>query len=232
MASWWCSTSSSASISCRYSVNCRASSSHNRPLPHTSAFRPSSTSRGVPIAFYKKYPINKRNSSGFGRLVVSCTTRGTEVERKDSPASPSEMDCVGTGQDVECLVAPEEENKTSAAAAEESLGASLEELWELAVLVSPFFFWGTAMVAMKEVLPKSGPFFVSAFRLIPAGFLLVAFAASRGRPFPSGFNAWLSISLFAVVDAAFFQVCAVLFILIFTDVISFAVCLTVKLNGY
>lgn len=73
------------------------------------------------------------------------------------------------------------------------------------MLVSPFFFWGTAMVAMKEVLPKCGPFFVSAFRLIPAGFLLVGFAASRGRPLPSGFNAWVSISLFALVDATCFQ---------------------------
>ncbi|XP_058779610.1 WAT1-related protein At3g02690, chloroplastic-like isoform X2 [Vicia villosa] len=80
-----------------------------------------------------------------------------------------------------------------------------EGLWEGTVLITPFFFWGTAMVAMKEVLPKYGPFFVSSFRLIPAGFLLVAFAASRGRPFPSGLNAWLSISLFAIIDAACFQ---------------------------
>ncbi|CAL5324121.1 unnamed protein product [Camellia sinensis] len=79
------------------------------------------------------------------------------------------------------------------------------QLWEWAVLVSPFFFWGTAMVAMKEVLPKTGPFFVSSFRLIPAGLLLVAFASSRGRPLPSGLTAWLSISLFALVDATCFQ---------------------------
>jgi hypothetical protein len=65
---------------------------------------------------------------------------------------------------------------------------------------------GKIVVVMKEVLPKYGPFFVSSFRLIPAGFLLVAFAASRGRPLPSGFNAWLSISLFAIIDAACFQV--------------------------
>ncbi|XP_020971032.1 WAT1-related protein At3g02690, chloroplastic isoform X5 [Arachis ipaensis] len=87
----------------------------------------------------------------------------------------------------------------------ESLKCLAEGLWELTVLVSPFFFWGTAMVAMKEVIPRTGPFFVSAFRLIPAGFLLIGFAASRGRPFPSGLNAWLSISLFALVDAACFQ---------------------------
>lgn len=58
---------------------------------------------------------------------------------------------------------------------------------------------------MKEVLPKTGPFFVSSFRLIPAGLLLVAFASSRGRPLPSGLTAWLSISLFALVDATCFQ---------------------------
>lgn len=62
------------------------------------------------------------------------------------------------------------------------------------------------MVAMKEVLPKTGPLFVSSFRLVPSGLLLVAFAASRGRKVPSGVNAWLSIALFAVVDASCFQV--------------------------
>lgn len=67
------------------------------------------------------------------------------------------------------------------------------------------------MVAMKEVLPKTGPFFVSSFRLIPAGVLLVGFAAARGRPLPSGVMAWLSISLFALVDATCFQVRFLLF---------------------
>ncbi|KAK1414999.1 hypothetical protein QVD17_30768 [Tagetes erecta] len=61
------------------------------------------------------------------------------------------------------------------------------------------------MVAMKEVLPKTGPLFVSSFRLVPSGLLLVAFAASRGRKVPSGVNAWLSIALFALVDATCFQ---------------------------
>jgi hypothetical protein len=47
---------------------------------------------------------------------------------------------------------------------------------ETLLLISPFFFWGTAMVAMKGVLPKAGPLFVASFRLIPAGTLLIAFA--------------------------------------------------------
>ncbi|KAI4307741.1 hypothetical protein L6164_030895 [Bauhinia variegata] len=109
--------------------------------------------------------------------------------------------CVRTGPEVVCLLSPTENEKEVMAEGE----SIAKGVWKWAVLVSPFFFWGTAMVAMKKVIPKSGPFFVSAFRLIPAGFLLVAFATFRGRRFPSGFSAWLSISLFAFVDATCFQ---------------------------
>ncbi|KAF6145358.1 hypothetical protein GIB67_016819 [Kingdonia uniflora] len=56
-----------------------------------------------------------------------------------------------------------------------------------------------------EVFLKAGPLFVSLFRLIPAGFLLIAFAAYRGRRFPSGYMAWFSIALFRLVNVAFFQ---------------------------
>ncbi|KAJ7964362.1 WAT1-related protein, chloroplastic [Quillaja saponaria] len=148
--------------------------------------------------------IKKRNSIGFRAVIVNCNT-DTDFELENSSSS-SAVDCVGTGQDVECLVNSKEEEATSEIQAEAlSLDVIAQGFGEWAVLVSPFFFWGTAMVAMKEVLPKSGPFFVSSFRLIPAGLLLVAFAASRGRPFPSGLTAWLSISLFALVDATCFQ---------------------------
>ncbi|KAA0046221.1 WAT1-related protein [Cucumis melo var. makuwa] len=144
--------------------------------------------------------------------VANCTRSGGDTELDFTES----IDCVGTAQDVECVVSPTDEDPSSSIGVPLELGISsdysgggsvavLEKAWEFAVLVSPFFFWGTAMVAMKEVLPRSGPFFVSAFRLIPAGFLLVAFAAFRGRPFPSGFSAWISIILFALVDATFFQ---------------------------
>ena len=224
---WWCSaavtaSSSSSAISCR----CWAVKPHIFKLPnsswlHTNA-SPSLNSDNITSAirirvpYYKNNGFEKRKSSAFGAIIIKCTSSGTETELENPPPSSSGVDCVGTGQDVECVITPYEEEKmkvASATAAEtESLGSIAESVWEWAVLISPFFFWGTAMVAMKEILPKSGPFFLSAFRLIPAGFLLVAFAASRGRPFPSGFNAWLSISLFALVDAACFQVCAVFFI--------------------
>ncbi|KAI3907857.1 hypothetical protein MKW92_049395, partial [Papaver armeniacum] len=66
---------------------------------------------------------------------------------------------------------------------------------------------------MKEVLPKAGPFFVSAFLLIPAVFMLVAFSGLRGRQQPSGVMAWtcfqvdvdVDVVLFGLVDVARFQ---------------------------
>ncbi|KAI5408233.1 hypothetical protein KIW84_054163 [Lathyrus oleraceus] len=139
------------------------------------------------------------------RFRVPCSNHKTDKLTESTELDV--LDCVGTGQDVECFLSEEEENGKAEKKDESSpkILCLAEGLWEGAVLISPFFFWGTAMVAMKEVLPKYGPFFVSSFRLIPAGFLLVAFAASKGRPFPSGFNAWLSISLFALIDAACFQ---------------------------
>ncbi|MCD9560088.1 hypothetical protein HAX54_018530 [Datura stramonium] len=164
-------------------------------------------------------PYPSRNSSknhlrrNFrGKKFTCCSkTKATESGVEEKPSS--EVDCVVTGLDVECVVNPSEElSKDSNFRFQNVTGdegvSSLELLGtilEWGLLISPFFFWGTAMVAMKEVLPKTGPFFVSAFRLVPAGLMLVGFAVSRGRNFPSGFTAWLSITLFALVDATCFQ---------------------------
>ncbi|KAK3218668.1 hypothetical protein Dsin_012638 [Dipteronia sinensis] len=147
--------------------------------------------------------IYSRSSAKHRFIVTNCTTSSKntdmDLESSSSSSSSASFDCVGTGTDVECLVSPESEKEND----EKEEGEM--ELWEWAVLISPFFFWGTAMVAMKEVLPKAGTFFVAAFRLVPAGLLLVSFAASQRRTLPSGFTAWLSILLFALVDASCFQ---------------------------
>ncbi|XP_055803816.1 WAT1-related protein At3g02690, chloroplastic [Solanum dulcamara] len=154
---------------------------------------------------FLQYPngISSKNHLRRTKKFTPCSKTESGVERKSS----SEVDCVGTGLDVECVVNPSEEfSKDSKFRFQGDEGVEwLGTILEWGLLISPFFFWGTAMVAMKEVLPKTGPFFVSSFRLIPAGLMLVAFAASRGRNFPSGFNAWLSITLFALVDATCFQ---------------------------
>ncbi|XVF20446.1 hypothetical protein REPUB_Repub12eG0001100 [Reevesia pubescens] len=159
---------------------------------------------------------HKYNSSSVAQFSVSHvvnadTTRVRSRSKcKCKSEEPEVVDCVGTGLDVECLIVSENEKEESEPEPEEKGGEgninnNNNLMMEWAVLVSPFFFWGTSMVAMKEVLPKTGPFFVAAFRLIPAGLLLVAFANSKSRPSPSGLAAWLSIALFALVDAACFQ---------------------------
>jgi drug/metabolite transporter (DMT)-like permease len=73
------------------------------------------------------------------------------------------------------------------------------------LLIAPFFLWGTAMVAMKGVIPNTTPLFMAGVRLVPAGVLLLVAATLMGRPQPKSWAAWLWISLFALVDGALFQ---------------------------
>lgn len=73
------------------------------------------------------------------------------------------------------------------------------------LLIAPFFLWGTAMVAMKGVIPNTTPLFMAGVRLVPAGVLVLIAAMLMGRPQPKSWAAWLWISLFALVDGALFQ---------------------------
>ena len=73
------------------------------------------------------------------------------------------------------------------------------------LLVAPFFLWGTSMVAMKGVMPHTTPLFMAAMRLLPAGILVLLVAAISKRPQPQGWQSWLWIGLFALVDGTLFQ---------------------------
>lgn len=73
------------------------------------------------------------------------------------------------------------------------------------LLIAPFFLWGTAMVAMKGVIPHTTPFFMAGMRLVPAGFLVLMVAVFLNRPQPQGWKAWLWIVIFALLDGAMFQ---------------------------
>jgi drug/metabolite transporter (DMT)-like permease len=72
-------------------------------------------------------------------------------------------------------------------------------------LVAPFFFLGTAMVVMKFILPNTTPLFLAAFRLLPAGALVLALTALLQLPQPQTLTAWLWILLFSIIDGAMFQ---------------------------
>jgi drug/metabolite transporter (DMT)-like permease len=73
------------------------------------------------------------------------------------------------------------------------------------LLIAPFFLWGTAMVAMKGVIPHTTPLFMAGVRLIPAGMLILIAAAFMNKPQPKGWAAWLWIALFGLVDGTLFQ---------------------------
>ncbi|NBD32221.1 MAG: EamA family transporter, partial [Cyanobacteria bacterium] len=72
-------------------------------------------------------------------------------------------------------------------------------------LIAPFFLWGTAMVAMKGVIPDTTPLFLGGMRILPAGVLILMTGIIFQRPQPRGWLAWSWISLFALIDGALFQ---------------------------
>ncbi|MEL7316732.1 MAG: EamA family transporter, partial [Cyanobacteria bacterium J06559_3] len=72
-------------------------------------------------------------------------------------------------------------------------------------MIAPFFLWGTAMVAMKGVIPETAPFFLATMRLMPAGVLVLIAALLMGRSQQITGRGWLWISLFALVDGTLFQ---------------------------
>ena len=83
--------------------------------------------------------------------------------------------------------------------------SSLRSWWGWLLLVSPFFFWGTAMVAMKGTLEHTTPFFLAGLRLVPAGLLILVVAALAGRLKGLSWTAWAWVAAFGLVDGAMFQ---------------------------
>jgi drug/metabolite transporter (DMT)-like permease len=72
-------------------------------------------------------------------------------------------------------------------------------------LLAPFFFLGTAMVVMKLIIPHTTPLFLAAFRLVPAGVLIVLLATVLKLTQPKTLQAWLWIALFSIIDGTLFQ---------------------------
>ena len=151
------------------------------------------------------------------RVVVRASSSEDDAKVEGNAAAEAEsasggdeaMECVLVGQDVSCVLSEDEGDQLVGAKEEEeedSTSGLLAVLGGVA-LVSPFFLWGTSMVAMKEVLPATSPLFVASIRLVPAGAVLVAWAASKGRPMPSGGMAWLAIAILALIDGTVFQGC-------------------------
>eukprot|EP00240_Pyramimonas_obovata_P015317 CAMPEP_0118940960 /NCGR_PEP_ID=MMETSP1169-20130426/32761_1 /TAXON_ID=36882 /ORGANISM="Pyramimonas obovata, Strain CCMP722" /LENGTH=276 /DNA_ID=CAMNT_0006885603 /DNA_START=131 /DNA_END=957 /DNA_ORIENTATION=- len=151
-----------------------------------------------------------------GRLVAYSSTEGQKTDVKVEEDATEEVDCIGGGMTVECTIPEAKQKKMEAAGSEVAVDVpiiveevssddAVSKILGSLVLVSPFFLWGTSMVAMKQVLPATGPFFVASVRLIPAGLAVVMYALATGRKNPDTSMAWLAVALFAVVDGACFQ---------------------------
>ena len=170
-------------------------SSNQQPSTFLSFFRPRHR-----YSELQTLAIERGTEGSSSEVALSTSSNGQDVKVKiqknrdddgDDGDVGDGMECIGTGLDVECVVPLKTlDAKASgqfAGRAVNSIGMGekeggdgetglLKSVLETLLLISPFFFWGTAMVAMKGILPKAGPMFVASTRLIPAGALLVAFA--------------------------------------------------------
>lgn len=125
------------------------------------------------------------------------------VSRVGSQRSDNK-DAIVTAADSDTVLA-EDEGPPAAAETEAEASSLIQQTLAFLLLISPFFFWGTSMVSMKELSLHTTPLAVSAWRLLPAGLMVLVWASSTGRKQPSGGMAWLAISLFGIVDGACFQ---------------------------
>lgn len=147
---------------------------------------------------------------------VIISVKGVNDESSSSSSSAgleSDPECYGTGMEVECVVPGYDGGDNGERPVDEKASSMMKtttssvgsQLAELGLLVSPFFFWGTSMVAMKELAPHTTPMLVAAWRLLPSGALLLIWASLRGSKGPSSAMGWFAVALFGLVDGACFQ---------------------------
>ena len=109
-----------------------------------------------------------------------------DVAETSTAARDEDLECVVVGMEAACVLS-EDEGDVDEGASLSDAPSSANDAWADdrpsgvlaralggAALVSPFFLWGTSMVAMKEVLPATSPLFVASVRLVPAGLVLIA----------------------------------------------------------
>ncbi|KAL4858588.1 WAT1-related protein [Chlorella vulgaris] len=158
----------------------------------------------------------RRRARGFLNTAAKAQQVG---DKPEPPATASQeparrqaeprLECIGTAMEVECRIvsegpehvpvaSPKEEVQAMTEAQQNTPHTGLSSLLDILLLVSPFFFWGTSMVAMKQLAPHTTPLLVASWRLIPAGIVLLAWAAKSGRKTPTQPMAWVAMTLFGL----------------------------------
>ncbi|GIL47766.1 hypothetical protein Vafri_3954 [Volvox africanus] len=192
---------------------------------HASCFAPhrrhhaSTRFRRMPILYGKASPQDIVDVAQAADLILQHGPDAWNAVAPPSGTPPQhgthqEVNCTLSGLDsVMCVVedVPDEAEVSTAGslslpaeatAVNDSLPVTI---LQNVLLISPFFFWGTSMVAMKSVVPHTTPLVLGALRLLPAGLVLVAWATASGRDHPSTLKAWAWVLAFALIDAAAFQ---------------------------
>ena len=131
-------------------------------------------------------------------------------DENNNARTTGQVDCYGVGMDVQCEVDPAMADPSGGEG--EGGGSLLASALAVASLTSPFFFWGTSMVAMKFEAVHTTPLFLGSMRLIPAGAALLlwskVFAGEERRKVdivPRTGEEWAKIAAFALVDGTCFQ---------------------------
>ena len=188
-------------MACYGTYDARASASASTQLVKRRCLRRDATTTTTTTTKKKK----KKTTC---RVVVAAASAQDDeggVSNVTTASADESLDCVVVGMEAACVVGENESGGNAvegvddkavdasdeAAAADETASSGVLGLLGGVALVSPFFLWGTSMVAMKEVLPATSPLFVASVRLVPAGAVLIAWAASKGRPWPKGGMAWV-----------------------------------------
>lgn len=161
----------------------------SRELGHRDSGRANSSQNGDP-------------SPGDTRIDSDRSSGSSNATADKEKVIEESLSCYGTGSEVVCVVQDGEAEGKPEAVNERSMG---QQLMDAALLVSPFFFWGTSMVAMKELEPHTTPLLVAAWRLLPAGLVLLGWAQLKGNKGPSTPIGWLAVVLFGIVDGTCFQ---------------------------
>jgi len=119
---------------------------------------------------YASNPGQQSSTNGAsGSLGTTTSTAPVTDEAGDYKPGPGELECFSNGLDVQCLLEPDIEDESIVSSSGSDItrngiqGAphpmvtvsspqgegAIERVLATALLVSPFFFWGTSMVAMK-----------------------------------------------------------------------------------
>ncbi|EFN57925.1 hypothetical protein CHLNCDRAFT_142001 [Chlorella variabilis] len=175
-------------------------------LPRPSPFAPRARPRASRHRLSCRAVDSQQQQQQVDRASPAAATAEPAAEQ---PAAAPHLECFDTGLGVECRIVTDGPEHVPVASPDEEAQAMLEQAKQLPhqsptsvldvlLLISPFFFWGTSMVAMKQLAPHTTPLLVASWRLLPAGAALLAWAAASGRKTPTDPRAWLAMALFGL----------------------------------